>query len=87
MPIRKELLIGGRWAAPEAGDTLEVVNPRTEEVTGQAPIASRADVHAAVTAAKAAFTGPWAGLSFTLKTPFSGAERAPAAPVAVSVSW
>src|SRR5262249_11816994 len=64
MPVRKELFIGGTWTAPESGESFDVVNPRTEEVSGQAPAASAADVDAAVAAAAAAFEGPWAGRSF-----------------------
>ncbi|MBV9660569.1 MAG: aldehyde dehydrogenase family protein, partial [Acidimicrobiales bacterium] len=64
MPSRKELFIGGKWVAPESGDTLEVVNPRTEEPSGQAPIATAAEVDAAVAAARAAFEGPWRAVPF-----------------------
>ncbi|WP_107068278.1 aldehyde dehydrogenase family protein [Streptomyces sp. CT34] len=50
------LFIGGKWVAPEAGH-YEVINPATEEVVGYAPEASRAQVEAAVGAARDAFDG------------------------------
>lgn len=49
--------IGGRWVA-SATDALEpVYNPATGEVIAQVPLSSRADLDAAVAAAKAAFPG------------------------------
>ena len=52
-----KLRIGGEWVATRAG-TYPVVNPATEEVVGEAPEASLADVADAIAAAKEAF-GPW----------------------------
>ncbi|HKI57581.1 MAG TPA: aldehyde dehydrogenase family protein, partial [Trueperaceae bacterium] len=51
-----KMLIGGAFVPGGAGDVLEVTNPATGEVMGQAPAASRADVAAAVAAAEEAFT-------------------------------
>ncbi|MGW7056325.1 aldehyde dehydrogenase family protein [Streptomyces sp. NPDC054887] len=48
------LFIGGEWTEPDDGH-YEVVDPATEEVTGLAPEASRAQVYAAASAAGAAF--------------------------------
>ncbi|MGW7196225.1 aldehyde dehydrogenase family protein [Streptomyces chryseus] len=48
------LFIGGEWTEPDDGH-YEVIDPATEEVVGQAPEASRAQVYAAAAAASAAF--------------------------------
>ncbi|WP_414168776.1 aldehyde dehydrogenase family protein [Streptoverticillium reticulum] len=48
--------IGGTWRAPEKGH-YPVVNPATEEVVGEAPEATPAEVADAVTAARAAQDG------------------------------
>jgi len=54
------LLIGGGLTAAEGGRAFPNVNPATEEVTGQAPDASAADMDRAITAARRAFdTSPW----------------------------
>lgn len=53
------LYINGAKVAPEAG-TEAVINPATEAVIGQAPIASLSQVDAAIAAAREAFdNGPW----------------------------
>ncbi|MFJ5552551.1 aldehyde dehydrogenase [Streptomyces sp. NPDC093225] len=55
-----QLFIGGAWADPLGGDTIEVVSPHTGQVFGRVPHASPADVDAAVAAARRAFEhGPW----------------------------
>lgn len=61
------LFIGGRFVAPRAGGTFDVVDPATEEVVAKCPAAGPEDVDLAVTAATEAFK-TW-GVS-------SGAERA-----------
>ncbi|WP_254068950.1 aldehyde dehydrogenase family protein [Streptomyces sp. TM32] len=48
------LFIGGEWVEPDGGH-YEVVDPATEAVVGLAPEASRAQVHEAASAARAAF--------------------------------
>ncbi|MEV0260793.1 aldehyde dehydrogenase family protein [Streptomyces sp. NPDC050617] len=48
--------IDGSWCEPAQGH-YAVVNPATEEVVGEAPEATRAEVAAAVTAARAAYDG------------------------------
>ncbi|HMA44264.1 MAG TPA: aldehyde dehydrogenase family protein, partial [Gemmatimonadales bacterium] len=53
--------IGGRWVAPAAGETFEVVNPATRAVLCRIAQAGRDDVAAAVAAAGRAFP-EWAGL-------------------------
>ena len=53
------LFIDGSWVAPEAGSEA-VINPATGAVIGQAPMASVAQVEAAIGAARQAFDhGPW----------------------------
>jgi aldehyde dehydrogenase (NAD+) len=61
---QSELFIGGQWVKPTSDKVIEVVNPRSEEVTATAPDASAEDVDAAVAAAVQAFRGPWAATSF-----------------------
>ncbi|MGW6754100.1 aldehyde dehydrogenase [Streptomyces sp. NPDC055006] len=54
------LYIGGEWVESEGADTIEVVNPHTEQVIGRVPHATPADVDKAVAAAREAFDhGPW----------------------------
>src|SRR5262249_3536352 len=61
--MRKQLFINGEWRDAAGGKTIEVVNPATEEVIAEVASAERADVDAAVAAARAALDGPWAKLS------------------------
>jgi aldehyde dehydrogenase (NAD+) len=57
---RREFFIGGAWAAPAGGDRLGVISPSTEQVVGQVPVATTADMDHAVGAARLAFDdGPW----------------------------
>jgi aldehyde dehydrogenase (NAD+) len=57
---RTAFFIDGDWAAPASGDTLQVVSPHSEQVVATVPEGSRADVDAAVAAARRAFDeGPW----------------------------
>ncbi|MGK8511332.1 aldehyde dehydrogenase [Nocardia asiatica] len=54
------LFIGGRWTAPATAERIQVISPATVEPVGSVPAVSRADVDAAVTAARHAFDhGPW----------------------------
>jgi malonate-semialdehyde dehydrogenase (acetylating)/methylmalonate-semialdehyde dehydrogenase len=50
-------LVGGRWTPAMTEDTLAVVNPATGEEIDRVPMSSRADVDAAVAAARTAFAG------------------------------
>jgi len=59
----RKMLIGGEWREAAGGKTLDVVNPATEEVIASVPSAERADVDAAVAAARAALDGPWGQMS------------------------
>jgi len=54
----KQLLIGGKWKAAESGETLVTENPATEEEITTIARAGKADVEAAVSAARAAFETP-----------------------------
>jgi len=57
---RRELFIGGAWAASASGRQVGVISPSTEEVVGEVPLATTADMDRAVAAARAAFDdGPW----------------------------
>ena len=51
MDIRSELYIGGQWVQPLDGETIEVVNPATEQIVGRVPAAKKEDVDRAVLAA------------------------------------
>ncbi len=51
------LYVGGRWVAPGSSETIDVVDPTTEQVIAAVPAATAADVDAAVSAARAAFGG------------------------------
>lgn len=54
------LFIGGRWTAPAGTERLEVISPATVEPVGSVPVVTKADVDAAVAAARTAFdSGPW----------------------------
>ncbi|WP_067835928.1 aldehyde dehydrogenase [Nocardia lijiangensis] len=54
------LFIGGRWTAPAGTERLQVISPATVEPVGSVPVVERADVDAAVAAARHAFDhGPW----------------------------
>ena len=47
--------IAGQWVQPQSGDSFPLVNPASEQVVAHIPMASEADVNAAIAAAKAAF--------------------------------
>ncbi|HEU4361620.1 MAG TPA: aldehyde dehydrogenase, partial [Mycobacterium sp.] len=55
-----KLFIGGKWTAPATDQVIEVRCPATGEYVGKVPLATKADVDAAVAAARTAFdSGPW----------------------------
>lgn len=57
---RKDLFIGGRWARPTTGETIEVISPHTEEPIARVAAPVAADVDRAVAEARRAFDhGPW----------------------------
>ncbi|GAB3305092.1 aldehyde dehydrogenase family protein [Epidermidibacterium keratini] len=51
----EKFYINGEWVDPATPNTLEVINPATEEVAGEISLGSEADVDKAVEAAKEAF--------------------------------
>ncbi|QWF23455.1 aldehyde dehydrogenase [Nocardioides sp. LMS-CY] len=61
---RTTFFIDGDWAAPASGDTIQVVSPHSEQVVATVPEGSKADIDAAVAAARRAFDeGPWPRLT------------------------
>ena len=54
------LFIGGSWTAPATDQVITVRSPATGDYVGQVPLGTKADVDAAVAAARTAFdSGPW----------------------------
>ncbi|WP_196139013.1 aldehyde dehydrogenase family protein [Aliikangiella sp. G2MR2-5] len=51
----RKFYINGQWVLPSADKTLDVINPATEGVCAQISLGDKADVDAAVSAAKKAF--------------------------------
>ena len=60
---QKHLLINNEWRPSSSGQTMEVINPATEEIIAAVAAADGRDVDAAVAAARAAFDGPWGKMS------------------------
>jgi aldehyde dehydrogenase (NAD+) len=59
----KQLLIGGKWLPAKSGKTFETINPSNEEVLALIAEGDKADVDAAVLAARKAFEeGAWPGM-------------------------
>ncbi|WP_137890294.1 aldehyde dehydrogenase family protein [Ramlibacter sp. 2FC] len=60
----KRLLIGGEWVDAVSGKTFKTIDPATEQTLTEVAEADRADIDAAVAAARRAFEAPsWAGIS------------------------
>ncbi|MEJ0048184.1 MAG: aldehyde dehydrogenase family protein [Rhodospirillales bacterium] len=60
----KKLLIDGAWCAARSGKLFETYNPASGAVLGEAASGDKADVDAAVAAARKAFDDPaWSGMS------------------------
>lgn len=58
--LRTGHFIDGGWEPGTGAETLDVIDPATEEVIHRLPVAGRAEVDRAVRAARAAFdAGPW----------------------------
>src|SRR6266571_6680787 len=55
MHDRDKLYINGAWVPAQGKDTIEVVNPATEQVLGRIPAGTAADAAAATEAARVAF--------------------------------
>lgn len=59
-PSATKLYIDGKWTDSATGETMDVINPATEEVIATVASAGPTDVELAVTAARNAFdSGPW----------------------------
>jgi acyl-CoA reductase-like NAD-dependent aldehyde dehydrogenase len=70
--VRDKVFIGGEWVEPAGGETIEVVNPTTEEAIGTIPACGPADVDRAVAAARGAFDS-WAATSPKLRAGYAAA--------------
>ena len=57
MLVKDRFYIAGQWQEPKGTDTMEVVNPATEEPVARVAMGNREDVDRAVAAARAAFDG------------------------------
>ena len=55
MTTRTGFYIGGEWVTPAGNRTLRLINPATEEPSGELLLGEQADVDRAVTAARNAF--------------------------------
>src|SRR3954467_2598298 len=53
--VRDKLYIGGEWVEPASDQTIDGINPATEEGVGGIPAGTPRDVDSAVAAARAAF--------------------------------
>ncbi|XP_021717239.1 methylmalonate-semialdehyde dehydrogenase [acylating], mitochondrial-like [Chenopodium quinoa] len=54
-PSRTPLLIGGKFVESQAAESIDVLNPATQEVVSQVPLTTKEEFKAAVSAAKHAF--------------------------------
>ncbi len=91
MKTYKELYIGGEWVAPSGSEVIEVISPASEEIIGQVPDGTPADIDAAVAAARTAFDdGPWPHMTpvqrAEILAAFSQALQARAADLADTIS-
>ena len=60
----KKLLICGEWVLAKSGKTFDTIDPATEQVLVAVAEADKADVDAAVTAARRAYEAPsWSGIT------------------------
>ena len=51
----RQQYISGKWTDGESGELISVINPSTEQVVGQVPLGTAAEVDRAARAARAAF--------------------------------
>jgi lactaldehyde dehydrogenase / glycolaldehyde dehydrogenase len=68
LDVGTSLYLGGRWA-PGSGETLEVVDPTTEDTLAAVPSATAAEVEEALSAARTARSA-WAPLSPVTRSPY-----------------
>ena len=55
MSNNRKFYINGEWVEPNGSDTVDVINPATEDVIGTIALGTHEDVDAAVAAAQNAF--------------------------------
>jgi len=55
MKDKLDFYINGEWVSSSSAETIEVVNPATEEVIGSIGAGTKEDINNAVSAAKEAF--------------------------------
>ena len=60
---QKNLFINNEWRPAFSGNTMDVMNPATEEICAAVASAGTDDLDAAVAAARAALNGPWGKMS------------------------
>lgn len=60
--IDYQLFIGGEWRDSHSTERIPAIDPATEAIIATVPRGNAADVDDAVTAARAAFVGPWRGM-------------------------
>ena len=59
-----KMFIDGQWVDSESGETMDIINPATQEVVARVPLAGPADVEKAVNAAHRSFdSGVWSKMS------------------------
>ena len=64
VPAKKQLFINGKWLDAKSGKTFDVENPATGDVIAKVAEGDKADIDAAVKAARKAFeSGPWKDMS------------------------
>ena len=64
MYTQKEFFIDGQWVQPAGTDTVTILNPATEEISGSFVDGTKPDMDRAVAAARTAFDrGPWPRMS------------------------
>ena len=52
----QKIYAGGRWIAPSTDDSIDIIDPSTEEIIGRVPLCTAEDIDTAVMAARDAFT-------------------------------
>lgn len=71
-----QLYINGQWVKPASGHYEAVINPATEEIIGEAPVAGAAEAEAAIAAAREAFDkGPWPRMTMAERSAALGRFR------------
>lgn len=69
--MREVIYVDGQWTGSTSTETIDVLNPATEQVIDRVPAGSPADVDAAARAARAAF-GAWSALPAARRCEYIG---------------